>query len=358
MKQAFALLALVWAVGLATRAQSINPIEDFERLNDSDMCALLPQDTSFLRPNTCNSWVRCGSISGHFEEGSCATGLYYNKELGRCSQAENMHCPYTETAESTHPCAVENDGTFLPDPSNCRGYILCKSHMEVFATCPNNLVFHPTTHSCVYPDQYKCPAVESKTSSPACRALPNNTRLADDKLCSKYYICTNEVLYEQECNASMAYDVAKGRCVLLSEVQCYETAELPPPENTFCLDNSTGQPRVGYFEDDESCSHYYICASLANGRHDTNPQHLECPIGQFFDIEKLSCRDRLNVKCLKDRCVGTSLNFVNVAGDCQSYARCSNGVTVGTSRCPTDYYFDEYSQGCTPTNFNYPACAA
>jgi len=36
-------------------------IEDFEYLSVDDMCELLPQDTSFLHPNTCDSWVRCAT---------------------------------------------------------------------------------------------------------------------------------------------------------------------------------------------------------------------------------------------------------------------------------------------------------
>lgn len=337
-------------------------LADFESLSISEMCELLPTDTSFLRPNTCNYWVHCPSYTTALEEGTCATGLSYNKERGRCTVAENVDCPYETTAMNintiVNACANETDGTFLPDSTshNCQGYLLCKGRREVKANCPKELIFNPRSRSCVYPTQYSCPGSSQKTKSPVCRSLSNNTRLANEQHCHKYYVCINDVLYERECAAHKAYDVTLGQCVPAVNATCYATAALPPPENTFCLVNGTA--RQGYFADDESCSHYYICKAPTNGKHDTNPQHLRCPLGLYFDYEKLSCRDRVNVRCPLDRCVDTTLTYVNVLGNCQSYARCSNGVTVSTGHCPTDYFFDERNQGCTPVNPNYVACAA
>ncbi|KAH8411162.1 hypothetical protein KR222_009263, partial [Zaprionus bogoriensis] len=349
--------AALLVLTLASIAKAGRMLSEFEYLTVDEMCDLLPQDSSFLRPNTCNYWVRCPANNISLEEGTCATGLNYNKDLGRCTMAANVVCPYTDTAAS-NVCANERDGTFLADSNsiNCQGYLLCKGRREIKANCPNDLVFNPQTSSCVYPTQYNCPDNNIRTTSPVCRSLPNNTRLANDEQCNKYYVCENDILHERECAEQKAYDVVLGRCVAVENVTCYATATLPPPENTFCLVNGTA--RQGYFADDESCRHYYICGSPVNGKHDTNPQHLECGQGLFFDYEKLSCRDRLNVRCLLDRCAGTSLTYVNVAGDCQNYARCSNGATVGSGRCPPDYYFDERNQGCTPVNHNYIACAA
>ncbi|EDV96592.1 peritrophin-44 [Drosophila grimshawi] len=336
-------------------------MDDFEHLTMTEMCELLPSDQSFLRPNTCNYWVRCPANGNNMEEGTCATGLYYNKEGGRCTMAANVDCPYLKSDTNTivNACADQVDGSFLADPTSntCQGYILCKGHREVKANCPTELIFNPKSHSCVYSTNYDCPGSTKKTISPVCRSLPNNTRLANEEHCNKYYVCQNGELHERECAAQMAYDVALGRCVAVANVTCYGKAALPPPENTFCLVNGT-TARQGYFADDESCSHYYICNAPIKGKHDTNPQHLVCPMGTYFDYEKLSCRDRLNVRCTLDRCAGSTLTYVNVLGDCQAYARCSAGVTVGSGQCPTDYYFDERSQGCTPINHNYIACAA
>ncbi|XP_034482531.1 peritrophin-44 [Drosophila innubila] len=335
-------------------------ISDFPKLSVQQMCELMPADTSFLRPHTCNYWVRCPANNTSLEEGTCAAGLNYNKDLGRCTMAANVDCPYSKDSISTtdNLCANETDGTFLADNSSndCKGYILCKARRENKSNCPNNLIFNPTTRSCVYTNQYRCPVNGAKTKSPACLSLPNNTRLANDEHCEKYYICVDDILYERECSDQSAYDVVLGRCVSALNATCYSTAKLPPPENTFCT--SMGKPKVGYFADDESCSHYYICGDTVNGKHDTNPQHLQCGQGLYFDYEKLSCRERLNVRCTLDRCADTSLTYVNVLGDCQAYARCSGGATVGSGRCPADYYFDERSQGCTPVNHNYVACAA
>ncbi|KAM8708403.1 hypothetical protein ACLKA7_015384 [Drosophila subpalustris] len=356
-----ALFALT-LLGGASIVSGGSMITDFSNLSVGEMCSLMPSDTSFLRPHTCNYWVRCPANNTSLEEGTCAAGLNYNKDLGRCTMAANVVCPYAEGSNNpivnVNKCANETDGTFLADStsSNCKGYILCKGRREVKANCPNELLFNPTSRSCVYSNQYNCPSSGKQTKSPACLSLPNNTRLANDDHCHKFYICINDILYERECAEHTAYDVFLGRCVPALNATCYSTAKLPPPENTFCLSNGTA--RSGYFADEESCSHYYICAAPVNGKHDKNPQHLECGQGLYFDYEKLSCRDRLNVRCTLDRCAATSLTYVNVLGDCQAYARCSGGATVGSGRCPTDYYFDERSQGCTPVNHNYVACAA
>ncbi|KAI8036678.1 hypothetical protein M5D96_010479 [Drosophila gunungcola] len=321
-------------------------IEDFEYLSVSEMCELLPPETSFLRPNTCDSWVSCAGNYTNLEQGGCAAGLNYNKELGRC-QPKNL-------------CANETEGAFIVDPSssNCRGYILCKGQKQIKANCPNELIFHPRSRSCVYETQYACPISQTNKPSPACRSLSNHTRLADPVHCDQYYECVGEVLHSRSCPLQEAYDADLGACVPQDRVNCYETAALPEPENTFCVDNVTGKARTGYFADDLSCSKYYICGEPVAGKHDTEPKHISCPLGQYFDFVKLSCRDRLNVRCQLDRCVGANLTYVNVAGDCQSYGRCSGGLTVSLGHCPDGYFFDERNQGCTQTNYHYIACSA
>ncbi|XP_022221046.2 peritrophin-48 [Drosophila obscura] len=357
MKQARGILPLLALACLAAGALAGNTIDEFEYLSVQEMCALLPWETSFLRPTTCDNWVTCPQVNGtSLEHGACATGLFYNKQLGRCNLASSVSCPYTglEVASPVNMCANETDGTFLEDASSsdCRGYILCQGRAQIHANCPNELIFNPRSRSCVYHNQYTCPVSQTQHTSPACRSLANNTRLAHTEHCERYYECVNDILHSRECAAQKAYDVNRGYCVPVEEVACYATAALPEPENTFCL-NSTG----GYYADDQSCSHYYICGKPVMGKHDTQPQHLSCALGQYFDIEKLSCRDRLNVRCVLDRCVGNNMSYVNVADDCQKYARCSGGVTAGTGRCPDNYYFDERSQGCTPTNNHYIACS-
>lgn len=345
-------------LAVASLADAGSMIDEFEDLTVREMCELMPLGVSILRPNTCNYWVRCPGNGTSLEEGACAVGLNYDKNEGKCNVDSSVACPYTESIKS-NVCANQTDGTFLADPTNnnCTGYILCKGGREVKSTCPNDLLFKPQSSSCVYPNQYTCPKIPNKTTSPVCRSLPHNTRLADDKYCNKYYACVNDKLHEYECDAQMAYDVALGRCVPVANVTCYGKAALPPPENTFCK-YANGTARSGYFADPESCSHYYICAKTVNGTHDKNPQHLQCSQGLFFDYEKLSCRDRLNVRCTLDRCAGSSLTYVNVLGNCQRYARCASGVAVGYGTCPPEYYFDERNQGCTPVNHNYIACAA
>lgn len=321
----------------------------------------MPSGSFILRPNTCTRWVRCPTTVGshEYEEGSCVEGLFYNKDSGRCEDKKKVSCPYSEKeTQGKNRCNGQNEGIFLEDPRSCRSYVYCSQGQELRANCPMDLVFNPNISSCVYPRDYKCKdPVDGNIMSPICRSLPNKIKFADKLDCSKYNQCIDGQVKDGQCKKDQGFDHVKGECVPLKEVVCFSGSKQPEPENLFC--GTKKDPKIGYFSDEQSCSGFYICAEVqADGTPDRNPVHLKCESGYFFDADKLSCRDRLNVKCNFDRCEGMGDKYVNIAGDCSSYARCSKGVRVGSGKCPTSYFFDEQTQGCTPINKSYAACSA
>ncbi|XP_037932644.1 peritrophin-44-like [Teleopsis dalmanni] len=324
-----------------------------------EICAVMPPGSIILRPKTCTNWVRCSTTPGgeDKEEGSCVLGLYYNKDNGRCMYKDEVDCPYLNKIDTHTACTLKNDGAFLPDSNNCNGYIYCQNGTEIRAKCPSDLVFSPQKSACVYPHEYTCPKKpESAAISPVCRSVPDNSFFANEDECVNYYQCSGGVLTLYECDRDSAYDHIKGKCVPRDEVVCLPSAKKPEPESTIC--GTKAEPRYGYFPDGVSCSGYYICAKKADGSRDRDPKHIQCDEGLFFDPDNWTCRDRLNVKCLLDRCEGMGNKYVNIAGDCTSYARCSNGEAVSSGTCPSKYFFDERTQGCTPQNINYVACQA
>ncbi|XP_005181186.1 peritrophin-44 [Musca domestica] len=326
-----------------------------------ELCSLLPGAT-ILRPNTCTNWVRCPATpeSDEYEEGSCVNGLYFNKDMGSCVYKDEMECPYeNNTPVKVERCNAKNEGSFLADEENCSGYVYCKAGEEIKANCPTHMVFDPKKTECVYASQYTCPEPKKDKKAkqnPICLSLPNDVYFADKQDCTKYSHCLNGSLSTQACNDEQAWDYLKGLCVPVSEVVCMPSAKKPEPEVRVCSHNGTVV--VGPVSDGATCSGYYFCKKTADGSRDRKPEHFSCTNGQFFDTDTLSCRDRLNVKCTYDRCEATENKYVNVAGNCKAYAMCADGKTAETGFCPSDYFFDERSQGCTRRVVSYAACSA
>lgn len=328
-----------------------------ETLTVEELCSAVPAGSFMLKPNTCNKWVRCPVVPGKnvYEEGICVNGLYYNKDTGVCEQMSKVKCPYNEKP-NVNRCANQKDEIFLPDETNCKGYIYCYKGEEKAAVCPNNLVFNADTLTCVYENDYVC-KTQSEGKNPICKSISNKTPFAHPKDCSKYQICSNDIAQEMECKYDEGFDHIKGVCVPVQEATCIPGSKKPEPENLFC--GTKKNPKRGYYSDGVSCSGYYICGEIqADGTPDRKPAHLHCENGYFFDSKLLSCRNRLNVKCPYDRCEGMGNKYVNVAGDCTKYARCQNGAKTGEGKCPAEHFFDEVLQGCNPNIVNYTACSA
>lgn len=329
-----------------------------------ELCSIMPLGRTILRPNSCNRWTRCPTTAGgnDYDEGACVAGLYYNKDSETCEPLSKVSCPYaTGSQNDMHTadrCASQPEGTYLPDDSDCSYFYYCTGGKALRSGCPSDLVFHADRRECVYRNTYSCPKPsEQLTPDPICRSMPNGMRFAHERECVKYHVCEAGVLVTEQCENNFVFDHLSGRCVEAATATCLAGAKMPEPENTIC--GTKQQPRVGYFSDERSCSGYYICGEVqADGTPDRNPYHLHCEAGLFFDAQRLSCRDRLNVKCTLDRCVGMGNKYVNIAGDCAAYAHCKDGVAVRTGSCPKGYFFDERSQGCTEHNINYVACSA
>lgn len=315
----------------------------------------MPKGTTILRPGSCTNWVKCPSTEDEsdFEEGSCLFGLYYDKDSGRCDLAARVQCPY-ENKPTKGRCENVEEATFLEDYESCNSYIFCKKGAELHADCPSDLVFDPRKSSCVYKQDYKCPTKTDKpTTDPICLSVSDRAHFADELDCTKYHQCTKGIIATQSCNEGNVFDHNKGQCIIDTDAVCIPTAVEPEPIVSIC--GTADNAMVGYFSDQESCSGYYICKPVEGGV-DREPVFAKCPNGFFFDSDKLSCRDRLNVQCQLDRCEGMGNKYVNINGDCTSYARCQNNVAISTGKCPEKYFFDEKTQGCTPQNIHYAAC--
>lgn len=322
-----------------------------------EICKQVAPGTTIINPNTCDKWVRCPSSfsAEDYEEGLCVFGLYFNKDTGRCESIKNVVCPYV-SVETSNRCSLKEDDTFLEDPNNCSGYIFCKNGKEMQSTCPYGLIFHSKKAACVHSKDYKCTVKKSvANANPICKAVPKGLVLANTNDCTKYYKCDEESqLQSLQCIEGESFNYSTMECVPRDKVICHPLApELEPQVDVCANENNTV---VGYIADKQSCGAYYICAERKEGKPDRKPMHLKCQNGYFFDSNTWSCRDRMNVKCYFDRCEGMGNKYVNVFGDCASYAHCKNGVTLNNGKCKTGFFFDERSQVCTQEIISYAAC--
>lgn len=85
--------------------------------NATLICSLVVNGTKMNDPRACNAWIQC--IDGSPVSGSCATGLFYDRESQKCLSSSSIKCL------SSDPCAALPTG-FAADPYSCNGYYYCK----------------------------------------------------------------------------------------------------------------------------------------------------------------------------------------------------------------------------------------
>lgn len=110
-----------------------------------------------------------------------------------------------------------------------------------------------------------------------CVGLPDMTKFAHPN-CDQFYICWDEILYEDFCQPDFWFDYILGTCVPGDVVNCWDGGgdwpdddECPPPGS----DEIRFIPSI-------YCDEYYICI---NG----NPVLFFCREGQHWNIEREYC---------------------------------------------------------------------
>ncbi|KAL6440497.1 hypothetical protein ACFW04_003191 [Cataglyphis niger] len=93
---------------------------------------------------------------------SCASSAIFDPILGRCVPAN------TTTCQQTPRCL--RYGRFPMEDPYCKMYFLCYWNgtgytMMSNLTCPNTLVFEPTSEKCVPPQRYICPTQVYQSNS-------------------------------------------------------------------------------------------------------------------------------------------------------------------------------------------------
>ncbi|XP_055905705.1 peritrophin-48-like [Eupeodes corollae] len=348
MAKSFLILAICVLCVASIRASS------FVGMPVEDICKMVPAFTKILVPGSCIDWAECGEDGEIIDDGTCLAGWMFDKNTGKCSKSSMVECPFGYNLKK--PCASEKNGTFLRNPEDCTGYIYCKEGVEQYSACPMGLNFNPETKSCVYASEYPCPEKEEgNEANSICLSVGDNIRMADPNSCTTFKVCNKGVLKTTKCIAGSYFSRELKRCSDWEESDC-ATAEPTTEEPWSSICGTDDDPIVGFISDEVTCSGYYYCDEMENGKADRNPKFAKCSNGKFFDANSFSCKDRTNVRCLFDRCEGMDKRFANIQGDCTKYTYCNGGVSSSEGSCPEDFYFDEKTQSCTKKVVSYLGC--
>ncbi|KAH8379326.1 hypothetical protein KR009_004188, partial [Drosophila setifemur] len=303
-------------------------------------CGLVINGTKMNDPRACNAWIEC--VDGLPVSGTCATGLFYDRESEKCLSSDSVKCV------SSDPCAQQPNG-FTADPYSCNGYYYCLNGKGTHGACNTGMNFSPGTEDCIR--NFPCPAKMDPDS--ICNILPDGVFIKDTTNCNGWQMCWDGQVLNGTCPGTFYFSASKAECEYPQDVEC---DFIPVPD----IAESGVCPKAGVFvSDNRTCNGYYYCQELADG--EMALEHGVCSDGRFFlATDGGSCVPRSKVKCDYDRCVGLGNSTIQLANEsddgCRGYSICQDGVVIGQATCPQGEYFDEVTQRCSTQVISYPAC--
>ncbi|XP_055856195.1 peritrophin-44 [Episyrphus balteatus] len=306
-------------------------------------------------------------------------------------------------------CKLVQNNTYIADPNNCQGWILCRNGAGTYGTCNDDLYYDSTNGVCDFPQNVNC----NTNVETMCSGLTDVYK-ADPNDCNKYCYCHEGETYCVKCPTGQVYDSVAIKCVWASSSSCIANSPCllvqngfmgdgkscngwlrcadgqvvskgvcgtdryfnpnnglcDYPQNVKCASNPVGPPgpsvnedpvapaglckKAGYFYSDNlSCTGYFYCPK-ANDQG----QFGKCPKNSAFSESLQQCVDPDKVVCNKDRCDGVTKSFMAIANTkCMQYYNCRDGASYAQGKCPSgNPYLNEIAGVCQEKKPNYPIC--
>ncbi|XP_033157479.1 peritrophin-48 [Drosophila mauritiana] len=308
--------------------------------NATLICSLVVNGTKMNDPRACNAWIQC--VDGIAVSGSCATGLFYDRESQKCLSSSSVKCL------SSDPCAALPTG-FAADPYSCNGYYYCKNGKGTHGVCNTGMNYNSGTQDCIR--DFPCP--DKMDPDSYCNILPDGVFVKDTDNCNGYQMCWDGQVINGTCPGTFYFKASTAQCDYPQNVEC---DFVPVPD---IIEKGVCPETGGFISDNKTCNGYYYCKDLGNGEFSL--EHGVCSDGRFFlATDGGACVPRSKVKCGYDRCVGLGNSTIQLANEsddgCRGYSICQDGIVIGQGTCPQDEYFDEISQRCTTQVISYTAC--
>ena len=123
-----------------------------------------------INDGTCRNYYMCVDNGVNFNQVllSCASTFIFDPTQGRCVSESTTTCQQTTTSSTTTPSTTTSAplcvkyGRFPIQDVNCKSYYLCYWNGTNYTimnnlSCPNTLIFNPTSEKCVSPLTFTCP---------------------------------------------------------------------------------------------------------------------------------------------------------------------------------------------------------
>lgn len=197
-------------------------------------------------------------------------------------------------AASSFNCPADENTGYFADPDECDKYWNCDRGLATAEYCPDGLAFSArarrSSNPCVYFWRADCAGKtlgEPLGTAPCTREngfFPHE----DPNNCVMYYQCTDNVPTVAKCAPGLTYNIdthgcdwpessKRGACQTKESIRDFVC-----PEGEYFNANGLREqhPR---FNDRQDCRAFFVCL---NG---VTPQSVNCPLGEVFSEDTLSC---------------------------------------------------------------------
>lgn len=157
----------------------------------------------------CQQYYICQN--GHATPARCPNNLLFDAENEICGWREEVacfQCPRTELF------------SMLPVPRTCSQFYRCWQGRATIHTCPNSLVFNPTSFRCGFLEGSSCEGDLSVQRGCPARDRDEPVFLPDEFSCSAYHVCQNGVPFRQECGDDLHFNPSLGICDTPDRANC------------------------------------------------------------------------------------------------------------------------------------------
>ncbi|XP_053674000.1 peritrophin-44-like [Anopheles nili] len=169
------------------------------------------------------------------------------------------------------PCRGVQNGYFVRDKNDCKGYYYCTNEGAIRNVCPDEFYFNELAQTCDYPEKVNCHI---------CQQQAGVQVSAHPQHCNQFIMCSEGYSSVGQCAEGYLFDALQHVCNPSRRVNC--TANRCPEQ-----DNPN---QIVYLPGVDSCEEYFICQSgMAVQKF--------CAPGLYWDSINERCDFSQNISC-------------------------------------------------------------
>ncbi|XP_023242388.1 LOW QUALITY PROTEIN: uncharacterized protein LOC111640596 [Centruroides sculpturatus] len=255
----------------------------------------------FPDPNNCSSFIHCDHGKAHRK--NCPNPLNFNPELEVCDWPWNTNCEkepgtHNRTCDVTPgikcpPCACR-----VPNYKDCTSFYQClEDGTACKKFCSPGLYYNKEKMTCDFLENTDCQVTTTITPTPTPTIRPVNWTCPSESGffpnlddCSSFYHCSHWIPSLKRCPLSLVFNPILKVCDWPENVDDCGKPVVPPlvpcEEDPFI----TCPPDVCRIPNPNDCNSFYSCI-------DNKACLRKCPVGLYYNPEKMTCDHPTNVDC-------------------------------------------------------------